>query len=148
MRSRNQRSRYFALTRSTFVAPRMAANSCSIWKIPKPNTVARLELIEHVHVAVRAKIIPEHGAEHGQTPDMMPAAERGDLARWAWRSGRLAEQVPLWVVHTPILARIAPTGNDDSFGLPSARKNLTFPRVSRRCQTASITDDRVYAVYG
>ena len=76
---RSQRFRYFALTRSTFVTPRMARPTLARSGRFQTHSVARLELVEHVHVAVRAKIIAEHGTEHRQTPDMMSAAERGDL---------------------------------------------------------------------
>jgi hypothetical protein len=41
--------------------------------------MAGLELDEHVNVAIRAEVIPKHGAEEGELPDVVSPAEILDL---------------------------------------------------------------------
>ena len=38
-----------------------------------------LKLNEHVYIAIRPKIIAQHGAEEGEFANMMPMAKLGDL---------------------------------------------------------------------
>src|SRR5438874_2452050 len=45
----------------------------------KPRRAARLELDQHVHVAVVTKVIAQHRAEEGQPADVVLSAEVGDL---------------------------------------------------------------------
>jgi hypothetical protein len=42
--------------------------------------VIRLELHQHIDVAVRVEVIAEHRSKHGQPRDMVPLAERFDGA--------------------------------------------------------------------
>ena len=35
----------------------------------------RLKLYENIHIAFRAKVLPQHGAEQGEFPDVVPQAE-------------------------------------------------------------------------
>src|SRR2546423_1759037 len=45
----------------------------------KPRHAPRLELDQHVHVAVGTKVIAQHRAEEGQPADVVLSAEVGDL---------------------------------------------------------------------
>ena len=42
-------------------------------------TIPRLELDEHIDIALRTKIVSQHGAEKGESTDMVPAAKLGNL---------------------------------------------------------------------
>src|SRR5437867_3807966 len=51
------------------------------WLTPRnaeTDHLAGLELDQHVHVAVRTEVIPQHGTKQRQLPDVMTPAERGD----------------------------------------------------------------------
>jgi hypothetical protein len=44
--------------------------------------MARLKFHQHIDIAVRPEIVPEHGAEKGQLPNVVPAAEFGQFVFW------------------------------------------------------------------
>lgn len=48
----------------------------------KPRDMTLFELDEHVHVALRAEIIPENRAEQGKPPDVVPPAELPERCAW------------------------------------------------------------------
>ena len=48
-------------------------------KTEKSWNMPRLELYQHVYIAVRFEIFPQHGAEEGQTTNVVMAAELGKL---------------------------------------------------------------------
>jgi len=50
-----------------------------IHQFEETDSGTRFKLQQHVDIAVRTKIVPQHRAEKGQFADMMPPTERGDL---------------------------------------------------------------------
>ena len=85
----------------------------------EPGGLARLELHEHVHVAVETQVIAKHRAEQRQATNMPPLAEGGDRIRVQRQT----------------------TGEIHEHRIPSGHALATTPRSSRARRSRSTVPD-------